>query len=223
VAFVDALGWAATFVGTVLAVPQLVRLIRTRNIEGLSLVGWQTALVLNLAWTWHGISIGQLPQILSSSLALFTTVPILVLMTRQLDRRLWPTVLPSLAVAATMIAVDVGLGSAAYGVVAILPGIAITTAQTVELVRAEHVRGVSPLSLTLGFLNLTLWVFWALLVDDSGTMIAVGATWVVAAFNMVWYVLRRLGLRAFFPRTVVVEPVAVCVPEPVAFCVPDAE
>ncbi|MCA0294762.1 MAG: hypothetical protein LCH96_05480 [Actinobacteria bacterium] len=216
-AFVDALGWVATFVGTVLAVPQLVRLLRTRNIEGLSLAGWQTALVLNLAWTYHGISIGQLPQILSSSLALFTTVPILVLMTRQLNRRLWPTVLPSLAVAATMIAVDVGLGSAAYGVVAILPGIAITAAQTVELVRAEHVRGVSPLSLSLGFLNLTLWVVWALLVDDSGTMIAVGTTWVVAAFNMVWYVLRRLGLRAFFPRTIA------AVPEPVAVCVHEAE
>ena len=83
---VDLLGWVATVVGTVLALPQLVRLARTRNIEGLSLVGWQTALVLNIAWTAHGISIGQLPQILSSSLALFTTVPILVMMAHELHR-----------------------------------------------------------------------------------------------------------------------------------------
>jgi uncharacterized protein with PQ loop repeat len=206
---VDVLGWVATVVGTVLALPQLVRLVRTRNIEGLSLVGWQTALVLNVAWTVHGLSIGQLPQILSSSLALFTTVPILLLMTRELGRRVLPTVLPSLAVATAMIAVDLLLGSAAYGIVAIFPGIAITAAQSVELVRAEHVRGVSPLSLVLGFVNLTLWAIWAALVNDSGTMIAVSTTWFVALFNLIWYALRRLGLRAFFVPAAEPEPVAV--------------
>ncbi len=206
---VDVLGWVATVVGTVLALPQLVRLVRTRNIEGLSLVGWQTALVLNVAWTVHGLSIGQLPQILSSSLALLTTVPILLLMTRELGRRVLPTVLPSLAVATAMIAVDLLLGSAAYGIVAIFPGIAITAAQSVELVRAEHVRGVSPLSLVLGFVNLTLWAIWAALVNDSGTMIVVSTTWFVALFNLIWYALRRLGLRAFFVPAAEPEPVAV--------------
>lgn len=206
---VEILGWVATVVGAVLATPQLVRLARTRNIEGLSLVGWQTALVLNIAWTVHGINIGQLPQILSSSLALFTTVPILVLMTRALGRRFLPTILPSLAVAAVMIAVDLMLGSAAYGIVAIFPGIAITAAQSVELVRAEHVRGVSPISLMLGFINLTLWMTWAFLVNDSGTMIAVSTSLVVAVFNLVWYWLRRLGLRSFFAPVAV--PVQACV------------
>ncbi len=213
-ALADVLGWTATLLQTVLAVPQLVRLVRTRNVEGLSLVGWQTALVLNLAWTWHGLSIDQLPQTLSSALSLFTTIPILVLMTRELGRSLVRTVLPSVAVAASMIAVGVLGGSGAYGLVAILPGIAITAAQTVELVRADHVRGVSPLSLVLGFLNLSLWLVWAVMVDDSGTVIAVGATWVVAAFNMVWYVLRRLGLRAYFARGIgAAEPVPVAVAE----------
>ena len=214
---VEVLGWVATVVGAVLATPQLIRLVRTRNVEGLSLVGWQTALVLNIAWTVHGINIGQLPQILSSSLALFTTVPILVLMTQALGRRFVPTVLPSLAVAAVMIAVDLIWGSAAYGIVAIFPGIAITAAQSVELVRAEHVRGVSPVSLTLGFINLTLWVVWAFLVNDSGTMIAVSVSWVVAVFNMIWYWLRRFGLRSFFSP--VPEPVAV----PVQACVGSSE
>ncbi|HQY99929.1 MAG TPA: PQ-loop domain-containing transporter [Propionicimonas sp.] len=208
---VEILGWTATVVGTVLAMPQLVRLARTRNIEGLSLVGWQTALVLNIAWTVHGITIGQLPQILSSSLALFTTVPILVLMSRELGRRILPTVAPSLVIAAVMISVDLGLGSAAYGIVAIFPGIAITAAQSVELVRADHVRGVSPVSLSLGFINLTLWGVWALLVNDSGTMIAISTTWFVAVFNISWYVARRFGLRPFFVRTSQAEPEPVLV------------
>ena len=197
---VELLGWTATIVGTFLATPQLVRLARTRNVEGLSLLGWQTALVLNIAWAMHGINIGQLPQILSSLLALFTTIPILVLMARVLDRRVVATMLPSLAVAATMIAIDGFLGSAAYGIAAIFPGIAITAAQSVELVRSEHVLGVSPVSTALGFVNLTLWFAWALLVRDPGTIIALSISWFIALFNVIWYVLRRMGLRPFFLR-----------------------
>lgn len=207
---VELLGWTATIVGTFLAAPQLVRLARTGNVEGLSLVGWQTALVLNIAWAMHGINIGQLPQIISSSLALFTTVPILVLMSRALGRGVLPTMLPSFAVAAAMIAVDGFLGSAAYGIAAIFPGIAITAAQSVELVRSEHVRGVSPLSMGLGFVNLTLWGIWSLLVQDPGTIIALSISWVVALFNVIWYVLRRLGLRAFFRRLPDPELALVC-------------
>jgi uncharacterized protein with PQ loop repeat len=110
---------------------------------------------------------------------------------------------------APVIAIDGFLGSAAYGIAAIFPGIAITAAQSVELVRAEHVRGVSPASMALGFINLTLWAVWAALVNDSGTMIAVSTTWLLALFNVVWYVLRRLGLRPFFSRLAELEPVPV--------------
>ena len=194
---VELLGWTATIVGTFLATPQLVRLARTRNVEGLSLLGWQTALVLNIAWAMHGINIGQLPQILSSFLALFTTIPILVLMARVLERQVLATMLPSFAVAATMIAIDGFLGSAAYGIAAIFPGIAITAAQSVELVRSEHVRGVSPVSMALGVVNLTLWFAWALLVRDPGTIIALSISWFIALFNLIWYLLRRMGLRPF--------------------------
>jgi len=117
-----------------------------------------------------------------------------------LGRRVLPTMLPSFAVAATMIAVDGFLGSAAYGIAAIFPGIAITAAQSIELVRAQHVRGVSPVSMALGFLNLTLWFGWAVLVRDPGTIIALSISWVIALFNVIWYALRRLGLRPFFLR-----------------------
>lgn len=195
---VDLLGWTATVVGTLLAVPQLARLVRTRNVEGLSLLSWQTALVINIAWAIHGMNIGQAPQMISSALALLTTVPILVMMARTLGRRVFPTVLPSLVVAGCLVAIDVFLGTAAYGLVAIIPGVVITAAQSVELVRAEHVRGVSPLSTALGFVNITLWLVWAAMINDPGTLIAVSSTWIVAFFNTVWYVLRRLGLRPFF-------------------------
>ena len=55
-------GWLATFVGAVVGFPQLWRLVRTRNVEGLSLVAWQWILVMNIIWFAHGLRIDQPPQ-----------------------------------------------------------------------------------------------------------------------------------------------------------------
>lgn len=200
-------GWAATVLGTTLAIPQLLRLIRTRSVEGLSLIGWQTLLTLNLAWTAHGIGIGQPAQIITNALALLTTVPILVLMARAMGRSAAAVLLPGVALAAAMIALDLLLGSTAFGIAAILPSLVVSGGQTVELVRAETVLGVSPLFLVLGVVNLALWDAWAVLVDDSGTLIAVTITLVVALLNLLWYALRRAGLPAFFLREPAVVPV----------------
>ncbi len=191
-------GWMATVVGTVLGIPQLVRTARTRNIEGLSLVGWQAILAINIGWTAHGIRIGQPPQIMASALSLVATVPILHILSRELGRRSVIAFLPGLGLAALMIGVDQLLGSAAYGLFAIVPGVIAMGGQSIELVRAPHVKGISTASLILGTLNQTLWAIWAVLLGDSGSVIAILATSVLVVFNVVWYVMRRVGLRAFF-------------------------
>lgn len=61
----EILGWAGTVTAVVLGLPQLVRLARTRNVEGLSLPAWQAFLAVNLGWTAHGIAIGQAPQVVA--------------------------------------------------------------------------------------------------------------------------------------------------------------
>jgi hypothetical protein len=53
--------------------------------------------------------------------------------------------------------------------------------------------------------NQLVWLGWALLVADPGSTISATSMASMAAFNLVWYVLRRLGLRAFFP-VAVLEP-----------------
>jgi uncharacterized protein with PQ loop repeat len=193
-------GWTATVVGTVLGIPQLVRTARTRNVEGLSLVSWQAILAINLGWAAHGIRIGQPPQIIASALSLVATVPILVILSRELHRSPVLSFLPGVALATAMIGVDQLFGSATYGLFAILPGVLAMGGQSIELVRAPHVRGISTPSLLLGALNQTLWAIWAVLLQDSGSLIAILATSVLVVFNLVWYALRCLGLRAFFAR-----------------------
>jgi uncharacterized protein with PQ loop repeat len=127
-------------------------------------------------------------------------VPILVLMSRELRRPLLRVMLPGLLAAAGMIAVDRVFGTAAYGSVAVIPAVLANVGQSIELVRAPRIVGVSPLFLLLAALNQALWLTWALLVPDAGTAIAAAVTGAGAAFNLGWWLARLAGLPALFPH-----------------------
>ena len=192
---VEVIGWVATVSGTILGLPQMLRLVRTGRVAGLSLTAWQAMLVVNLSWTAHGISIGQAPQILTSALSLCSTVPILYLVARKLRRHLLPVLLPGLLAAGALIAVDQIFGSAAYGTVAIIPAVVSNAGQSIELVRSARIVGVSVLFLILAVVNQGLWLSWAILVPDIGTMIVATVNAIVTVFNLTWWSLRVLGLR----------------------------
>jgi uncharacterized protein with PQ loop repeat len=198
VSAVEVIGWAGTVSGTILGLPQVLRLVRTGRVDGLSLTAWQAMLVVNLIWTAHGISIGQAPQIVTSALSLCCTVPILYLMARELQRHLLPVLLPGLLAAGALIAVDQILGSAAFGAAAIIAAVVANAGQSIELVRAKRIVGVSVLFLILAVVNQALWLSWAILVPDIGTMIFATVTGTITVFNLIWWSLRMLGLRPLF-------------------------
>jgi uncharacterized protein with PQ loop repeat len=194
---VEIVGWAAAFVGTVLALPQVVRLARTRNVEGLSLPFWQLILGLNIAWTAHGIILVKANLIVPNVLGLASTLAILIMMSRELARPLGRVFLPGVLIAVGMIAVDILLGTAAYGAVAMWPALIANAGQTLELIRSPRVTGVSPVFLVGGVLNQALWLAWGLLVPDMGTQIAATSTLTITGINLLWWALRKLGLRSF--------------------------
>lgn len=194
---VEIVGWAAAFVGTVLGLPQVFRLVRTRNVEGLSLPFWQVNMGLNLAWTSHGIILAKANLIVPNVLGLAAALAILVLMSRELGRPLGRVFLPGLLIAAAMIAVDVTLGTAAYGMVAMWPALFANVGQTLELIRSPRVTGVSPIFLAGNVLNQALWLAWGFLVPDTGTQIAATSALTIVGINLVWWILRTLGLRSF--------------------------
>ncbi len=210
----DVVGWLAVCVGMVVAVPQLVRLARTRRVDGLSLTSWRSILAMNIAWAAHGVRLGAPALIITNSMGLCSTLPILFLLSRRFRRRLVPLLLPSLVVAAAMIAVDHVLGSAAYGVSAITIALVSNLGQSLQLVRAPHVSGVSPLFVTMAVVNQAVWVVWGLLVRDPGTVMTATTVCGLATFNLSWYLLRRAGLRAFFPHETLGAPPVVAVVEP---------
>lgn len=194
---IEIVGWAAALVGTLLGLPQVVRLARTRSVEGLSLPAWQLILAVNLAWTSHGILLGKWNMIVPNVLGLASTVPILVLMSAALSRSLPRVLLPGLLIATAMIGVDLAFGTAVFGMVAIWPALLANAGQTVELIRSPRVVGVSPLFLAAGVLNQALWLVWGILVVDAATQITATTTLAVTSLNLVWWLLRKAGLRSF--------------------------
>ena len=191
---VEVIGWAGTLSGTILGLPQVLRLARTGRVDGLSLTAWRAMLVVNLIWTAHGISIGQAPQICDQC-----PEPVL--------HRPHPvsdgarTAAPLAAGAAAGAAgrrgsdcVDQILGSATFGAAAIIAAVVANAGQSIELVRAKRIVGVS-LFLILAVVNQALWLSWAILVPDIGTMIFATVTGTITAFNLIWWSLRMLGLQ----------------------------
>ena len=194
-------GWAAALVGTVLGLPQMVRLARTRNVEGLSLPAWQIILGLNIRWTSHGIILGQLNLIQPNIFGLVSTLPILFLMSRELGRPLLKVMLPGIVLGIGMIATDLLFGTAVYGLVALWPALFANIGQTLELVRSPRVVGVSPFFLIAGVLNQALWLWWGTLVADAGTIITATTTLGITSVNLVWWLMRQAGLRSFLVPT----------------------
>lgn len=192
---VEVVGWAGTASGTILGLPQVLRLLRTGRVDGLSLTAWQAMLVVNLSWAAHGISIGQVPQVLTSALSLCSTVPILYLMARQLQRHVLLVLVPSVLAAGVLIGVDQLFGSAAFGTVAIIASVVSNAGQSLELVRSPRIVGASVLFLIVAVVNQMLWLSWAILVPDPGTIIFATVTGIITVFNLAWWSLRTLGLR----------------------------
>jgi uncharacterized protein with PQ loop repeat len=92
-------------------------------------------------------------------------------------------------------AIDQLLGSAAFGAAAIIAAVVANAGQSIELVRAKRIVGVSVLFLILAVVNQGLWLSWAILVPDIGTMIFATVTGIITVFNLTWWSLRVLGLR----------------------------
>ena len=198
------IGWSAALIGIVSGLPQLARLFRTRDVNGLSLFGWQILLGLNLGWMVHGFLVAQVNLWVPNLIGLVTTGSVLYLMARVLHLSLLRTGVPGLITGALVAAADLLFGSAVFGTVAIIPAFLVNIGQSVELVRAPIIHGVSVATLIAGFATQLSWAWWGILVPEPGTIIAASATGVITGFNLLWWVFRKLGLRAFWPHAVVV-------------------
>lgn len=187
------LGWAAALLASCVAVPQVVRLFRTRSTAGVSVTAWRLILAANLSWTLHGVWTGH-PNIWLPNL-IFMACTVLILIQLGRDRALnWALLFaPSLLLAMITFSMDIWLGPIAFAIAAGLPSVTSQLMQLHELLIAAKITGVSVPFLVLNVLNQMLWLSWSLLAGEQSVTLVASTLGSLMALNVLWAYLRRTG------------------------------
>ena len=180
-------------------VPQMIALLRTGDTKGMAWPLWIVFIGITLGWISHGIHIGQAFIVISNSVSFVVTIVSLVYLRRARKLPSWWYVLLGLAFAGLLVYLDWGVGSAAFGATVVTPVAIGKLHQGVRIMRTPEVSGVSVGSWVLQLVNEMLWGTWAVLTLEPGTIISAVVTGTCNAFVLIWLLLRRHGVRAFFP------------------------
>lgn len=189
----EAWGWACAALGSVLAVPQFVKLSRDRDTAGLSLVLWQLNVAIGLGWVVHGWLGGWwnmiVPNAVSAVLALF------VLRMVRRARRLRPLATYGLGVVVGLACVGVDLlaGPAAFGIAILVPLLIGQLDQLRAILFDADISGISPAFLVIVLTLQGMWGIWGLWAGDTSVLITASSLTPGALLSVVWFLLRRSG------------------------------
>lgn len=185
--------------GTLLGLPQAIRIVREKSSAGLSLLAWQVWMAVTTVWTVHGVLLGSITQIIPNAIGIAECLAILLLTRRDrgltLGRTFWLAIL--LTVVATSI--RVGLGPVAFASFMLFPQAAAVLGQFVDIVRCRDIRGVSPLYLVLTVVLQVSWIGYGRLLPDIAAVVCSSMMLALGLLNLGWWSARRLGLRALWP------------------------
>jgi len=194
VVLVVVLGWLAAALASFVALPQVVKLLRTHTTAGISLTAWRLTLAANIAWMAHGFVVGHANIWLPNMIFMLCSLTILNQLRR--DRALsWAVTFgPSLALGLTTLGIDLLYGPLAFAIAAGLPSVTAQILQFHELVLAPRISGVSLPFLVLNTVNQALWLGWGLLAGEQSITLVASAMGVLMGVNLLWAVLRRTGV-----------------------------
>lgn len=78
----DLLGNAAAFLTSVSFIPQVVKILRTRNTSGISLIMYALFVTGVAGWLWWGILVGARPVVVANAVTLALSSAVLLLKIR---------------------------------------------------------------------------------------------------------------------------------------------
>jgi len=163
------LGGVGAVLGLVRALPQLVRLLRTRDAHGVSLDTAATSSAVSFGWAAYGLLTDQLPVALAtgSSGIVFALVTAVAL---RLGRR--PRELRAAPVwLVVLVAVGVLAGSNGLGIVLPVSVLVANLPQLLVAFREPDLRGLSPLTWALSTADGLTWGTYALVTGDRSILV----------------------------------------------------
>ncbi|MDR1833196.1 MAG: hypothetical protein LBQ92_00865 [Propionibacteriaceae bacterium] len=199
------IGWTGAVLSTVLGVPQMVKLWRTRDTAGLSVFFWQLKVCIDIIWFSHGLILclqgsNAWNMVVPNGLSAIVTGTVIVLLHQTRGIGYFRLLAPGLAMAAAFVAADFFVGSFVFGLLSSIPSVLANGGQSISLVRSRSISGVAPFFLLAYTVNQIVWVAWGHLMNDAGTIITSWVTGVLVWFNMLWWLLRRAGVPALFAK-----------------------
>ena len=184
-------GGLGTLVGLVRALPQLVRLVRTRDAHGVSIDSTAASAAISFGWATYGLWTDQLPVTLATTSSGLVFVLITLLAIRH-GRR--PTELKAASVWVVVLIVTGWLGgSAGLGVLLPVSVLVGNLPQVVTTYRERDLSGLSASTWTLSVADGLVWGGYSLITGD----IAIGVFGVLQTVSSFAIVERRL---AWWPR-----------------------
>ena len=192
--FVSILGWVGAVTGALVALPQVVRILRTSATTGLSPLTWQLLIGVNLAWMTHGVVNHHPNIVVSNTLYALCTSTILILLWRHRGIYFWQLFVPGILLGVLLVAVDVFSGPVAFAVIAFIPAALSQLAQLRSLVLSRSIQGVSLWWLAYCVLNQGIWLGWSLLAHEISVMIVATGLGTLMTLNLIQGALRRLNL-----------------------------
>lgn len=186
-------GWFCALVSAATALPQLIKLLRTRTSAGLSMLMWQLTFSVNMSWVVHGLMFKFWNLIVPN--AIMGLCGVLILVQVMKDRTIPPlrVFLLPVAIFTVLASVDLTIGTVVFGVLISIPQLIGAIAQFLDLLRSRDIRGVSfPFLCYSLFVNL-IWFIWGAWAGDAALMLAASSLGLMTLVNCTWWLLRTRG------------------------------
>ena len=190
---VSMIAFGGAILAAVIGLPQYLLVVRTKDTHGLSLTAWIIAVGTGAGWLGHGIRIGEIHMIWPNIWGLFVAFTILYYLRRNKHYTSYLKLWPGLALAGLLFTLDAFIGSAAFGIAIMIPQVYGILRQGVALMKAPQVTGVSLATWIFQLLCQSLWLVWAIMTSEPGTLICATVSAIACTFTLTWRILRAIG------------------------------
>ena len=189
----DILGWVAASFGMASALPQLLRLYRTRSSAGVSLPLFQLNAGATGAWMMHGIMV-EVPQMQYPNLILTaSSLAVCVLVLRDRKLPLLPALLLPPVISVALFATDLMFGPLAFGFIVAAPFVVGQVSQLRTMHRSSDLSGVSLPFLSIAVLVQGLWLTWGILYGETSITVCATLLGALSLANLAYYLHRLLS------------------------------
>ena len=178
---VPAIGLLAATVGITVTAPQVLRLVRTPNADGMSHGSAVLGLLATTTWLTYGVMITDAPQILANVPGIVGAVAIYVLVVTRGGFAWRPGLAGALTWAALITAAFVLRGPQTVGMLATAVTLVARVPQVHTVFRSTSLAALSRTSMLLGAASASLWLSYGILTADMPVWTSSSAVLVLTA------------------------------------------